>query len=128
MRWLGGIPDAMEMNLGKLREMVRDREAWRAAVPGGGKESDMTRQLNSNDNNSDTENPGQGRLEGVPEATKQSGWQTGRAEGAFKKNLLGLPGHPVAKMPSSNTGDAGSISGLGTKIPHAAVKTGPSHK
>ena len=34
MRWLDGIPDAMEMNLGKLREMVRDREAWRAAVHG----------------------------------------------------------------------------------------------
>ena len=34
MRWLGGIPDAMEMNLGKLREMVRDREAWHAAVHG----------------------------------------------------------------------------------------------
>ena len=34
MRWLGGIPDAMEMNLGKLRELVRDREAWRAAVHG----------------------------------------------------------------------------------------------
>ena len=32
MRWLGGITDAMHMNLGILREMVRDREAWRAAV------------------------------------------------------------------------------------------------
>ena len=34
MRWLDGITDAMVINMGKLQEIVRDREAWRAAVHG----------------------------------------------------------------------------------------------
>ena len=37
LRWLDGITDATAVNLGKLREMVRDREAWCAAVHGATK-------------------------------------------------------------------------------------------
>ena len=44
---MDGITDLVDMSVSMLREMVKDREAWGAAVHGGHKESDMTERLNT---------------------------------------------------------------------------------
>ena len=48
MKWLDGIIDSMDVSLSKRRKIMKDKEAWHAAVHGGRKEWDVTKQLNNN--------------------------------------------------------------------------------
>ena len=60
MRWLNDITYSMDMSLSKLRELVKDREAWHCCSPRGHKESDVPEHLNNSGVRRDGQKAGEG--------------------------------------------------------------------
>ena len=92
VRRLDGITNAVNVNLGKLWEMVRDRHAWHAAIYGI-KQLDMTGQLNKTRGRHETVTQGE---ESEPGENLRMGWclpgkVTGQAKSTEKCQNLGLP-------------------------------------
>ena len=88
MRWLDGITDSVDMRLSKLWEVVMDKEAWRAAVHGVRKESDMTGWLNNKFSHEKGGNPA--ICDNLSETWGQSKWNWSRSVVSVSSRPHGL--------------------------------------